>query len=168
MVGLLRYEPIAEIMREFYNRDSELVLSDTTQVHPLFQGPEDFIRAQVDRLVQCQATAGGSIDLESTNGRIKQTERQLILDKRPKGHAETVAVLGFHMTQNDNPQFSDDDMKRAYIRAGVRPPKVMAQALRDAKNKYDYLEPGDRRGTYRLSDHGDRFVRFDLPRSANA
>lgn len=44
-VGLPRYEAIAEIQREFYNRDSELILSDTTQAHPLLQGPEDFVDA---------------------------------------------------------------------------------------------------------------------------
>lgn len=44
-VGLPRYEPIAELQREFYNRDSELILSDTTQAHPLLQGPEDYVNA---------------------------------------------------------------------------------------------------------------------------
>jgi len=44
-IGLPRYESIAEIQREFYNRDSELILSDTTQAHPLLQGPEDYVKA---------------------------------------------------------------------------------------------------------------------------
>jgi hypothetical protein len=44
-VGLPRYESTAENMREYYNRDSELILSDTTQAHPLLQGPEDYIQA---------------------------------------------------------------------------------------------------------------------------
>jgi hypothetical protein len=43
-VGHSRYEGIAERQREYYNRDSELILSDTTQAHPLLQGPEDFIQ----------------------------------------------------------------------------------------------------------------------------
>jgi hypothetical protein len=42
-VGQSRYEGIAERQREYYNRDSELILSDTTQAHPLLQGPEDFV-----------------------------------------------------------------------------------------------------------------------------
>jgi len=42
-VGLPRYEGVAECQREYYNRDSELILSDTTQAHPLLQGPEDYI-----------------------------------------------------------------------------------------------------------------------------
>ncbi len=43
-IGLPRYESIAELQREFYNRDSELILSDTTQAHPLLQGPEDYVQ----------------------------------------------------------------------------------------------------------------------------
>lgn len=44
-IGQSRYEGIAERQREYYNRDSELILSDTTQAFPLLQGPEDFVRA---------------------------------------------------------------------------------------------------------------------------
>lgn len=43
-VGQSRYEGIAERQREYYNRDSELILSDTIQAHPLMQGPEDLIQ----------------------------------------------------------------------------------------------------------------------------
>jgi hypothetical protein len=43
--GQSRYESIAERQREYYNRDSELILSDTTQAHPLLQGPEDFVQS---------------------------------------------------------------------------------------------------------------------------
>lgn len=43
-VGHSRYEGIAERQREYYNRDSELILSDTTQAHPLLQGPEDYVQ----------------------------------------------------------------------------------------------------------------------------
>jgi hypothetical protein len=44
-IGQSRLEAIAERQREYYNRDSELILSDTTQAHPLLQGPEDFVQA---------------------------------------------------------------------------------------------------------------------------
>ena len=44
-VGVPRYEVVAELQREYYNRDSELILSDTTQAHPLLQGPEDYVQA---------------------------------------------------------------------------------------------------------------------------
>jgi len=44
-VGKSRYEAIAEYQREYYNRDSELILSDTLQAHPFLSGPEDFCKA---------------------------------------------------------------------------------------------------------------------------
>jgi hypothetical protein len=44
-IGKSRYEAIAELQREFYNRDSELILSDTLQAHPLLSGPEDYCKA---------------------------------------------------------------------------------------------------------------------------
>lgn len=43
-IGKPRYEEIAEIQREYYNRDSELILSDTIQAHPVVMGPEDYLR----------------------------------------------------------------------------------------------------------------------------
>lgn len=42
-VGQSFMEPGAEIQREVYNRGSELILSDTTQAHPLMQGPVDLL-----------------------------------------------------------------------------------------------------------------------------
>lgn len=44
-VGMSRYTGVVERQREYYNRDSELILSDTTQAHPLLQGPEDFVQS---------------------------------------------------------------------------------------------------------------------------
>jgi hypothetical protein len=43
-IGKSRYEVIAELQREYYNRDSELILSDTLQAHPLLSGPEEFCK----------------------------------------------------------------------------------------------------------------------------
>jgi hypothetical protein len=41
-IGRSRYEAIVHIQREYYNRDSELILSDTNQAHPILQGPEEY------------------------------------------------------------------------------------------------------------------------------
>jgi hypothetical protein len=46
-IGFPRYEDIAEITRELYNRDSELVLSDSNHAHNLIQAPEDFMQNDV-------------------------------------------------------------------------------------------------------------------------
>jgi hypothetical protein len=41
-VGKPRFESIAERQREVYNLDSERILSNTLQAHPITQGPEDY------------------------------------------------------------------------------------------------------------------------------
>jgi hypothetical protein len=70
-IGQSRYEGIAERQREYYNRDSELILSDTTQAHPLLQGPEDFVQSDGTipigpswLLPKKKNTAGGSTSYE--------------------------------------------------------------------------------------------------------
>lgn len=93
----------------------------------------------------------------------KVSEREFIAQKKPRSHGETVAVLAFCLRESGILEFTADDMRRAYIRAGVSRPKVVAQALRDAKNKYDLIESGSKRSTFRLSPHGERTVLFDLP-----
>jgi hypothetical protein len=87
-----------------------------------------------------------------------------VLAKKPDGHSETIAVLAFALAESGNAEFSEEDMRKAYIRAGVRPPKVVGQAIRDAKRLNDFVDYGSQRGRYKLSNHGDRTVRFDLPR----
>lgn len=108
------------------------------------------------------ADAGPSASLGSHH-ELQPSEKQLLAEKKPTGHAETVAVLALCLREAGTLEFTPDEMRRAYIRAGVRPPKVVAQALRDAKNKYELIEVGSRKGTFRLSPHGERTVLFDLP-----
>ncbi|PYT15308.1 MAG: hypothetical protein DMG59_14230 [Acidobacteria bacterium] len=126
------------------------------------EGPEDFVRGEVRRFafsVEADARPAPAVDGQ----RAALTERDLVAQKRPRNQSETVAVLGFCLTENGHAEFTEADIKRAYVRAGVRPPKVISQALRDARNKFDLIDAGTKRGTYRLSAHGDRTVRFDLP-----
>jgi hypothetical protein len=127
------------------------------------EGPEDFVRGEVRRFsgLEPQPTAVASAATPPAAG--APTERELIAQKRPRNQTEIVAVLGFCLSENGLTEFREEDIKKAYIRAGVRPPKVIAQALRDARNKFDFIEAGTKKGTYRLSTHGDRTVRFDLP-----
>lgn len=132
-----------------------------------FEGPKEFVDSMVAKYTSASKTQAKLSATEYiSDGTISSgggNERDLVAAKRPRGHHETVAVLAFALTRAGKPEFTDEDVRRAYIRAGVRPPKVVAQALRDAKNKYDYLEVAGERGRYRLTNHGDRVVRFDLP-----
>jgi hypothetical protein len=110
------------------------------------------IRKMAPVAARSKADAGASV-----------SEREFIAQKEPHGHGEIVAVLAFCLRESGISEFTAEDMRRAYIRAGVRPPKVVAQALRDAKNKYDLIESGSKRSSFRLSPHGERTVLFDLP-----
>ena len=132
------------------------------------EGPREFVEEQVAKLTGAWSSKqnDGLLGEDPSDSTSEQefSEKHLIQTKQPRGHLETVAVLAFALTQAGVAAFTEEDIRRAYLRAGVRPPKVVAQALRDAKNRLDYIEPGGKRGTYRLSPHGDRTVRFDLPR----
>jgi hypothetical protein len=44
-VGQSRHHVTAELMREYYNKDSELILSDTLQAHALLSGSKNFCKA---------------------------------------------------------------------------------------------------------------------------
>jgi hypothetical protein len=128
------------------------------------EGPEDFVRSEVRRFTEPDPEpANHSAKAAAAPAPGQLSERDLIAQKRPRNQTEVVAVLGFCLIENGLAEFSEADIKKAYIRAGVRPPKVIAQALRDARNKFDFIEAGSKKGTYRLSTHGDRTVRFDLP-----
>ena len=138
-----------------------------------FEGPEEFVKSMVAKYASPDAAdttkhqdkqASRAEYSETPIAADFKTERDLIAAKRPRGHHEVVAVLAFALTEAGTVEFTEGDIRRAYIRAGVRPPKVIAQALRDAKNKFDFVELAGARGLYRLTNHGDRVVRFDLPR----
>jgi hypothetical protein len=130
------------------------------------EGPRDFVQEEVRRLTTAIATmsAKTTTPFMTDSESLKDlSERDFVSLKNPQGHLETVTVLGFYLSEHGQEEFTEEDIRRAYIRAAVRPPKVVGQSLRDAKNKKDYIQPGSARGTYRLTHHGDRFVRFDLP-----
>jgi hypothetical protein len=136
------------------------------------RGPQEFVQSEVTRLaamvrggrtVPATETAKtAEVDIDGMAG--AKNEREFVALKTPKGHSETATVLGFWLMTQGASEFSEDDIRRAYVRAGVRPPKVVSQALRDAKRSLDSIEQGSKRGMYRLTSHGDRIVRFDLPR----
>jgi hypothetical protein len=136
-----------------------------------FEGPKEFVEEQVARFVSGSVISKSQVKQDSTGNLIDGTavpscgEHELIAAKSPRGHHEIIAVLAFALKEAGSEEFTEGDINRAYVRAKVRPPKVVAQAIRDAKNKFDFIESGSKRGLYRLTTHGDRTVRFDLPRT---
>jgi hypothetical protein len=131
------------------------------------EGPEDFVRGEVQRLTNLAVSPPPSQALgprTEADAGSPNNEREFIALKRPSGHAEIVAVLAYWLAQAGQQEFTAEDIRRAYARANVRPPKVIDQSLRDAKNVHDFLERGSNRGTFRLTPHGTRAVEFDMPR----
>lgn len=128
---------------------------------------DDRLREILIRLLQ--APSEQVADQPSTLSAFRQqgplgiSERDLIAQKKPRGHHQIVAVLALALRESGAEEFTADEMRRAYTRAHQRQPKVMAQALRDAKNKHELLETGSKKNTFRLSSHGERTVVFDLP-----
>jgi hypothetical protein len=129
-----------------------------------FEGPAEFVEGQVRKFTVDRAS--GRPSNAPLGDQQYSQERQLVAEKRPRGHHEIATVLAFALTESGVEEFSEEEILRGYRRAGVRPPKYVSQALRDARNKFDYMAAGSKRGTYRLTSHVDRVVRFDLPRSA--
>jgi hypothetical protein len=129
------------------------------------EGPPDFVSAQLEKFAATEDVSPQQVKGTDDQSQplLLNSESQMIRQKQPRSHPETVAVLAFTLAESGTAEFTEEDIRRAYIRAGVRPPKVVAQAIRDAKNNFDYVENGSVRGTYRLSHHGERTVRFDLP-----
>jgi hypothetical protein len=135
-------------------------------------GPEDFVQAEVKRvsdlLVVSAEGKPATLDAQSgsedkRSGAAEINERDFVEQKRPSGHLEIVAVLAYCLTKNGVPEFTADDVRRAYLRVGIRPPKIVAQSLRDAKNLKDFVKQGSEPGRFKLTDHGERTVVFDLP-----
>src|SRR6516164_2221073 len=114
-----------------------------------FEGPPGFVEAQISKYIagisSSDSHAHSDGQVSSSESGMHSREKELLLAKRPAGHSETVAVLAFALMQAGVSEFTEKDMREAYIRAGVRPPKVVGQAIRDAKNVFDYLDRAGKR-----------------------
>src|SRR5688500_9655233 len=94
------------------------------------RGPQEFVQSEVTRLAglaQSRRSAlGPDRSAQSVDDGAKEgatTERDFVSLKKPKGHHEISTVLAFWLTAEGTNEFSEDDVRRAYVRAGVRPPK---------------------------------------------
>ena len=131
------------------------------------EGPPEFVSAELDRFRGAPARVAEPAATEAQAQEAANrpmTDSAFVALKRPQDHFERIAVLASRLRESGKSEFDGDDMRRAYLRAGIKPPKVMSQALVDTKRKRDYIEPTAARGMYRLTDFGSDFVQFELPR----
>jgi len=159
-------------MYSYYMSDASSITVTVTvgERRVTLEGPADFVRQEVRRLTDKLASSAEARAGERAAGPEigPASEADLVGAKRPSNHSETVAVLAYALKQRGVEEFDETEMTRAYRRARVRPPKVVAQAIRDARNVFDFVEGGSKRGFYRLSHHGETTVEFDLPRDASS
>ncbi len=91
--------------------------------------------------------------------------RNFIGGLKPKGAvAEIPCLLYWAKTHEEKDEIDEKGIVELYRRAGLRPPKNVAQSLRDlASRKYDRLEAvAGQPGYVRLSRVGEDFVLHDL------
>src|SRR4029077_7493483 len=85
-----------------------------------FEGTAEFVQAQVEKFTERRPTGvvprNNSNELSTRNS----AEKQLVIDKGPRGHHEIVTVLAFALTESGVQEFSEEDVRRAYLRAEVR------------------------------------------------
>lgn len=94
--------------------------------------------------------------------------RDFFRKKEPYSLTEKVTVLAFYLEHFKNmEEFGKDDISNAFFAAREKKPKNIGQALRDAKNKKNYLIDGSEKGKYRLSNTGESLIINDLPRRLN-
>ena len=133
------------------------------------EGPEAFVSVELERFRNAvlKGTSAQPVpgDTAPRGGR-PMNDADFLASKAPKDHYEKIAVLAVRLKAAGKSEFDDDEMRRAYLRANIKPPKVMSQALVDTKRFRDYIEPCETRGKYRLTSHGEDFVQFDLPRKS--
>lgn len=110
------------------------------------------------------------IEKDGMNSKIQDNVEEILSmkdffdEKKPSTIAETVTVFGFYLEHHENlKEFSEQEIADCFFRARTRKPKVIGQALRDAKNVKGYLVEGTKKGKFRLSNIGENLVMHDLP-----
>jgi hypothetical protein len=158
-----------------------------------FEGSQAYVEAQVDRIIalsEPKPTKGVSSPARGASKKIakaaaavpkknvqaspkmmndlvpkaKITElKEFVELKKPKGHLQTYAVLGYFLKDSlGKDDFGVDEMWSLYKVLKLRPQRVPMQAFRDAKSRHSYVDHvAD--GRYFLTSIGETFVEHDLP-----
>src|SRR5437879_11866129 len=85
----------------------------------IFEGPAEFVNEQVARYMRGSKSSDTTMNKDSATESLDLkaqpvlAEKQLVTEKQPKGHAETVAVLAFALGEAGHPEFTERDMRRS-------------------------------------------------------
>ncbi|MCD6319641.1 MAG: hypothetical protein J7M03_03060 [Candidatus Desulfofervidaceae bacterium] len=129
------------------------------------EGSESFVKAEWEKLrdqlfIYLQSKIGEHLPATPVN-KLAEFYQQ----KKPRGHLKTVTVFGYYLKHFEGKEeFSQADLRRCYDQLGLAPPKVLAQSIRDVRSRYKFFDKGSKRGYYKISSLGEKFVETELPK----
>ena len=140
------------------------------------EGPASFVRKELSALLALIAAPHTELPAQRESRRSSRaigrgserlSLRRFAEAKAPGNTYEQMAVV-LHYAENheERPESSTNEILAAMGAAGFRRPKAPAQAVSDARRRYGYLQPGSKRGLWKLSQQGTLLVEDDLPRAA--
>lgn len=129
------------------------------------EGSEDFVKAEWEKLrdqlfIYLQNKIGKPLPTIQPSKLLEFYQQ-----KHPRGHLKTVTVFAYYLKHFEGKEeFSQADLHRCYERLGLTPPKALAQSIRDVRSRYKFFDKGSKRGYYKISPLGEKFVETELPK----
>jgi len=129
------------------------------------EGSEDFVKAEWEKIreqlfIYLQNKIGKFLPKISAS-KLAEFYQQ----KKPRGHLKTTTVFAYYLKHFEGKEeFSQADLHRCYEQLGLAPPKVLAQSIRDVRSRYKFFDKGSKRGYYKISSLGEKFVETELPK----
>ncbi len=130
------------------------------------EGSEDFVKEEWNYIKeQVLSHLKGAFGAKAYIQEKKDKLVEFYNKKRPRGHLKTVTVFGYYLKHfEDKEEFNEDDLMQCYNRLGLTPPKVLSQSIRDVRSRHKYFDKGSKRGFYKISPLGERFVEEQMPK----
>lgn len=138
------------------------------------EGPTEFVEKHLLDLL-AHLSVIGSADEESEReeaendaddasaGERKSLQRYLE-EKAPTNSYEAIAVVVYFLAKfRGKPEVTADEIRRALLQGKFKPPSVMAQAMTDCRRRYGFVQPGTRKGFWKLTHDGEAKVELEMP-----
>jgi len=86
-------------------------------------------------------------------------------EKRPKSQIATVTVFAYYLKHfKGKEEFGSKEVKGLYEALRLPVPKKYSQAIWDASSKRGFVTKTEKKGLYRITEAGERFVEEGLPK----
>lgn len=97
-------------------------------------------------------------------GTQRQSLKAFFEMKAPQNAYEAISVALYHRLKAEGKnELSGTEIRDTLVQGGYRPPDIMPQALTDCRRRYGYIQPGSKKGMWKLTHGGETTVEFDLP-----